>query len=77
MSKIAEFLTLQLNIYGATFRVYDFALWTAVGCMLVLGNINTNKNHFVLPPAFYSAVLLRTTISLLCNLVLHKPSGGI
>ena len=35
MSKIAEFLTLQLNIYGATFRVYDFALWTAVGCMLV------------------------------------------
>ena len=29
--------------------------------MLVLCNIDTNKNHFFLPPAFYFTVLLRAT----------------
>lgn len=35
MQKISEFLMLELNIYGATFKVYDFALWTAVASLVI------------------------------------------
>ena len=38
-----------------SFRVEDKAI------VLVLCNIDTNKNHFFLPPAFYFTVLLRAT----------------
>ena len=35
MTEIAKFLMLDLNIYGATFKVYDFGLWAAIASLVI------------------------------------------
>ncbi|WP_294803705.1 hypothetical protein [uncultured Gemmiger sp.] len=35
MQKIAELLTIKINLYGASFSVFDFAIWYLFASLII------------------------------------------